>query len=42
MLAYTYMHHMGSGWGVLMMVGWVAVLALIIFGVSRLWRGHRS
>jgi uncharacterized membrane protein len=38
MLAYVYSHHMGWGWGILMMLGWLTLLALLVGAV----RGRRS
>ena len=38
MFAYFYMHDMSWGWGILMMVGWIAVWALIIWGAIAIWR----
>ena len=38
MLAYFYMHDMSWGWGILMMIGWLAVWALIIWGAVTVWR----
>jgi hypothetical protein len=40
MLAYFYMHDMGWGWGILMMIGSVAVWGLIIWGLIAIWRGR--
>jgi putative membrane protein len=30
MLAYAYMHNMGWGWGILMTLGWLALLGLFV------------
>jgi uncharacterized membrane protein len=30
MLAYVYMHNMGWGWGLLMTLGWLIILALLV------------
>lgn len=30
MPAYVYMHHMGWGWGILMTLGWLALLGLFV------------
>ena len=38
MLAYFYMHDMSWGWGILMMIGWIAVWSLIIWGAIGIWR----
>ena len=38
MLADFYMHDMSWGWGILMMIGWLAFWALIIWGAIAIWR----
>jgi putative membrane protein len=39
-----YMHHIGGGWmifgGILMFLFWAGIIALIVWGVSRLYRQH--
>jgi hypothetical protein len=42
MLAYFYMHDMSWGCGLLMGIGWLALWALIVFGVVSLLRDRRS
>ena len=38
MLAYFYMHDMSWGWSILMMIGWITLWTLIIWGVIALLR----
>jgi uncharacterized membrane protein len=42
MLAYVYSNHMGWGWGILMMLGWLTLLALLVGAVLAAVRGRRS
>src|SRR5215216_4092687 len=42
MLAYVYMHDMGWGWGILMTLGWLAVLGLFIGPLVGAVRDRRS
>ena len=41
MSAYFFMHDMSWGWGVLMMIGWIALWALIIGSAWMLLRDRR-
>lgn len=42
MLAYVYMHNMGWGWGVLMTLGWLALLGLFVSVLVAAVRDRRS
>jgi uncharacterized membrane protein len=42
MLAYVYMHDMGWGWGILMTLGWLALLGLFLAVVVAAVRDHRA
>lgn len=42
MVADVFMHDMGWGWGVLMVIGWLGIWALVIGGAIALWRQGRG
>jgi uncharacterized membrane protein len=42
MLAYVYYHHMGWGWGILMTLGWLALLGLFVAVVYAAVRDRRA
>jgi uncharacterized membrane protein len=42
MLAYVYMHNMGWGWGILMTLGWLALLGLFVGVLLAALRDRRS
>jgi putative membrane protein len=42
MLAYVYMHDMGWGWGILMTLGWLALLGLFVRVLIAAVRDRRS
>jgi putative membrane protein len=42
MLGYVQMNHMSWGWGILMMLGWLALLGLLVGVVLAVVRDRRS
>jgi uncharacterized membrane protein len=42
MLGYVYMHDMGWGWGILMTLGWLALVALVVGVVLAAVRDRRG
>lgn len=42
MLADFVMHDMSWGWGALMVLGWLAIWALLLGGALSLWRDRRG
>jgi uncharacterized membrane protein len=41
MPAYVYYHHMGWGWGILMTLGWIVLIALFVAVVYSVIRDRR-